>query len=428
MSEDSRYDEDENGLVRDLPGALRAASDAFPGPSPDLIDRGHTRGRRMRRNRRIRIGVAGAALAAVAVSGAYVLPGLGGDADKEQTASGPTVSSGSPTPSAAPPAVSADQMLTTLKSLLPQGGTFTQERARGTEGTADKPAGGAFASLLYSDGKGGATGIDVSVERSLNGTKCPPIQVRPYAACTAVPLPDGSTLISAKGFTYPSSNKGQKMWEAELVRPDGVSVEVHAYGGGGEKATTSSVDPLLTLAEIETVAKSPAWTPAAASVASTPAPGSPPADGPEADKILALLKTFLPQGATVTDESGDSGYVSLVADDHRGRSSVGINLQRGMTDKVGPYMTCDKFGAQALSCTVETLADGSKLLLLKQKSEKGGGDAERWTADLLRPDGFRVAVSSINSYAEAAPPTRTAPILDLDRLKAVATDPQWATL
>jgi hypothetical protein len=428
MPEHPRYDEDESALARDLPGALRAASDVFPGPRPDLVGRGHTRGRRLRRNRRIRLAVAGTALAAVAMSGVYVVAGLGDDA-KRQTASSPTQSSAAsgPTASAPIPTVSAEQMLATLKSLLPQGGTFSDERSRGTEPATVKPVEGAFASLVYRNGAGASSGIDVSIGRSTGTGQCLPRQVRPYDQCTATPLPDGSTLVTTKGFTYPSSDKGQKMWTAELVRPDGIAVEVHAYGGGGEKGSTSTAEPVLTTAQLEEIAKSPAWAPVAASAAGATAPQQPQERGPAGDKVVALLKSFLPQGTTVSDESAGVGHASFVADDGHGESSVGVTVQSNMTKALAPVFTCDQHGAQALSCDLETLSGGAKLMLLKEKSEKGG-DAVRWTADLLRPDGSRVVVSSINSYAEAAAPTRSAPVLDLAQLKAIATDARWGAL
>ncbi|MGW3361096.1 hypothetical protein ACWDFL_37930 [Streptomyces bungoensis] len=59
-------------------------------------------------------------------------------------------------------------------------------------------------------------------------------------------------------------------------------------------------------------------------------------------------------------------------------------------------------------------------------SEKGG-PATVWQVDTLRPDGRRVVVREINSYAESTPVTRPRPALAMDRLLAIAFDGRFFT-
>lgn len=428
MPEHPGYDEGDSDFERGLPGALRAVSHDFPGPSTDLITRGHRRGRRLRRVRGIQVGVSVAALVAVALGGAYAVVGLDDDGSVPvagPAGTGPATPGTGPQPAPAPPHVSAADMLANLKSVLPPGGTYSDETSRGTEPEAGQPRRGASATLLYRNTKG-TSGVALTIGGHTEAPTCPPQQVAPHAQCTSETLPDGSKVATVRNFTYPSKNTGQKDWYVQVFRPNSVLVTVHVYGGGGEKETSSSVEPILTTDQIKAVATSDTWGPAIAAVGSgLPTTTPPPAPG--TSEILGLLKMFAPPGAAISSESAQSGQASFILDDGKGRSVLGVNVQRNMTDSLEPVHNCEALGRDSTSCEAETLADGSRVVLLKRPSEKGG-DAVVWTADLLRPDGFRVVASSINSYAEAAEPTRTAPALDLAQLRELVTDPRWQSV
>lgn len=434
MPEHPRNDEGDSTFERGLPGALRAASDDFPAPSADLVGRGHRRGRGLRRTRNLRIAVAATALTAVALGGTYAVVGTVGDGGEPTSLAAPVPSAPASAPASGPaaaevPPVDGATMLANLKSLLPPGGSYSAETSRGTGREPGSPYGGGSAGLIYKNADG-TSGVGVSVARGGGNGQCPPIQVAPYSDCKSEKLPDGSTLVSAKSFTYQSKNTGQKYWYAVKTYPNGVSVSVGAYGGGGEKATTSPVAPVLTIDQIKAAAQSGTWAAAVASVASqTPVPSAPvglPGAVP-GDEILTLLKTFLPRAATITNEFSQPGYATFVMDDGKGKSAVGINVQPKMAEELAGRMTCAALQITVTSCTEQVLPAGHKLLLTKRPSEKGG-KAVVWGAELLRPDGLRIVVTSVNSYSEAAAPTRTEPALDLDRLMAVAIDERWAQL
>ncbi|WP_436771838.1 hypothetical protein [Yinghuangia sp. YIM S09857] len=424
MPEHPRNDEGDSDFERGLPGALRAVSHDFPGPSTDLIARGHRRGRRLRRVRGIQVGVSVAALVAVALGGAYAVVGLDDDGSVPVAGAASTAPV-TPGTSAPPAHVSAADMLANLKSVLPPGGSYSDETSRGTEPEAGQPRRDASAKLLYRNTKG-ASGVAVTIGGHTEAPVCPPPQVAPHVRCSSETLPDGSTVATVQNFTYPSKNTGQKDWYVQVFRPNSVLVTVHVYGGGGEKETSSPVDPILTTDQIKAVATSDTWGPAIAAVGS----GLPPATPPPAQgtsEILGLLKMFAPPGAAISDEFAQTGNASFIVDDGKGRSALGVNVQRDMTAALGPAHNCEALGRESTFCEAETLADGTRVLLLKRPSEKGG-DAVVWTADLLRPDGFRVVASSINSYAEAAEPTRTAPALDLAQLRELVTDQRWLSV
>lgn len=417
MSEHPKHDEGDDEFARGLPGALRAVSDDFPGPSPDLVVRGHTRGRRLRRNRNIRVGVAAGALVAVALGGTYAVVGLGDDS-VAPVAKRPTA-----TASVTPPDAAGAELLAILKSLLPPGGSFSAESGRGTQPDPERPNAGIFASLVY-ESKKGTSGVHVEISRFTGTPGCPKAQVAPHAECLSETLEDGSSLIPVRNYTYPGKAEGQRHWYAEHYLTNGVAVKVSVFGGGAEKATTNPANPILSMDEIKAVAKSDKWAPAIAAVENASDPDPP--ELPSKD-VVALLKTFAPAGAVISNEESQPGRASLIVDDGNGRSSLSVSVQTDMTADLGPIFTCAGRGKDAKYCDADTLADGSKLLLMKMPSEKGG-TAEVWMADMLRPDGVRVLASSINSYAEAAEPTRAEPALSLAQLKTLVTDTRWLEL
>ncbi|MGR6997199.1 hypothetical protein ACU686_02260 [Yinghuangia aomiensis] len=130
---DDGHDSPEGDLEALMPGALRAASDDFPGASPDLAARAEVRGRRLRRTRNLRAAIAIGALATVAIGGTVAVARLGDGAGAP--ASGRQV----PVPAAVPsvrstqeaPEVSADEVMRIFKSMLPEGVRTRRSTAQG---------------------------------------------------------------------------------------------------------------------------------------------------------------------------------------------------------------------------------------------------------------------------------------------------------
>ncbi|MDI2130805.1 hypothetical protein [Yinghuangia seranimata] len=448
MPRDERHDStDESAFARELPGALRSTADRFPGPSPDLTHRGHTRGRRMRRTRNRVVGVAAGALTAAVIGGSFAVARLGGDSDTSHAANTPVGTSASPaaatTAPAAPkaPDVSADEVLRIFTALLPAGGSVAEPHSGGTD--VQPPSGKvppgtkltvpAFAGVVYTDAKGTRTGVNIEIgfvdpQNRTNYGTCAPKQYSPYSDCTATTLSDGTKIARTKGYTYPNANTGQKEWTVSIMRPDDTQISVDAYGGGGEKATTKSVDPGLTLDQLTAIAQSPTWQPVIDAVPRvTATPRTPSHKQVDGVKILELLKSMLPPNTRITSPVSQPGFGSFIADDGRGESDVEINVQNGMGNVAGDLTSCATRGLDAKACTVTTLPDGSTLVLIKQLNEKGG-KAVVWTADMVTTAGFRVVVSAVNAPGQAAPVSRPEPLLSLDQLKTIALDPRWATL
>ncbi|MGW2644147.1 hypothetical protein ACWC2T_04335 [Streptomyces sp. NPDC001393] len=415
--------------------AMSRAAAQFPPHSADLVRRSVARGRRMRLVRATQVVTATAAFALVTAGGTLMvtdtLRGPGGAGTPEQ--SGPGARGHvSGQPSAPRPSISGEEMVRTLKSLLPPGGTVSAASGRGSRsgGPVVWPA----AQLTYSTANG-SSGIAIDIARLDPGVPadqqgqggCLPVEVRPYDKCTTQNLPDGAVLNTTKSFTCPSSDSGQKRWYVVLTTAEGVQLTVQEYGGGGAKGSSGGADPLLSITQLTSVVRSPAWNKA---IAALPAPHEPPAKSPSTGRkhvpgarMTSVLKSHLPRTGTVSDMNAGDGLVQLVYDDGHGKNMVEADAQYDMTADLGGHMGCA--GASG-DCEALTLTDGTKVKKVKEPSEKGGS-AVVWLVDTLRPDGRRVAVREVNSYAESAPVTRPQPALTMDRLLTIALDDRFFT-
>ncbi|EKX62887.1 hypothetical protein [Streptomyces ipomoeae] len=439
-----------------LGDALRRAGDAFETDGHALVGGGAVRGRRMMFRRRAAMvgGVAGIAL--VGVGGTMLLPD--GDTDgggRQSVAAKPTGSGGSGSDGGGE--VSGDELVRTLKGLLPKG-KFSGESSRGTGARL-----GPYARVVYDDGRGGAAvevGLgrtDADSEQARQLTTCPDKTFVEFDSCEESTLPDGSRLMLFKGYEYPDRRVDTKHWYAQLVTRDGYDVSVMEWNAETQKSSPITRDePPLSTAQLKEIALDSAWREAIDAIpeepeegekesSSTAAPGSSgsagstgsagssgsadsggskgssSADAPmvSGDAIQKTLLELLPDGVDVVHKGGqetDFGYVVL--DDGKGQSLVQINAQPGMGDLAGSL-----FGADA-----ETLPDGTKVATQQGPGEKGGAGVVMWTVDTLRTDGLRVVISAFNSGAQHTAATRDTPALTMAQLKDIATSEKWKTL
>ncbi|MYX94194.1 hypothetical protein GT045_05080 [Streptomyces sp. SID486] len=413
--------------------ALGRATVDFPPHSADLVRRSVARGRRMRLATAVRI--AGAATAVAALGGGLFATGALGHPGPG-SAGGPAASghgrTGERPASRTAPPVSGAEMVRTLRSLLPPGGTVSAASGTGTQdgGHGVRPS----ARLTYTTARGSSAvdftlaRLDPGIPRDQQGDGgCLPVEVRPFDKCTTEKLPGGAVLDITRSFTYPNAETGQKRWYAVLTTADGVQLSVQEFGGGGEKASSGSADPLLSPARLTSIVRSPAWHKA---IAALPAPRRAPtgpastggrqAPGP---RLSRVLKAHLPGGGTVSDENAGDGLVQLVYDDGHGKNMVEVDVQYDMTADLAGHMGCADVTGH---CEAARLDDGTLVKKVRGSSEKGGA-AQVWLVDVLYPDGRRVAAREVNSYAESAPVTRPRPALSMDRLAGIALDKRFFT-
>ncbi|MGW0605991.1 hypothetical protein [Streptomyces sp. NPDC002640] len=408
--------------------ALQDAGTGF-GPGRDLAAAGAARGRRLLARRRATVLAGAAAVACAGVSGALLLPGTGGADDPRPVSaasSGSAPAGSSPAAGTVGAGVTAEEMIRTLKDLLPEG-TTSQEQGAGSERHPLPP----YATLVYDDGEGGGA-VGVSLNRVEPGstqaretTTCPDkAQVR-HDACRTEKLADGSTLMLFQGYEYPDGRADTRWWAADLVTPQGHHVSVGEWNAEAQKdAPVTRPRPPLSIEQLRTVATAPVWR-ALAEVrpaseereeqAPSQDTDTPPAD-PSGKAIRKTLVSLLPDDVEVVDQGGqDTQYAFLVLDDGRGASLVQINVQADMSD-----VEHQLFGADA-----ETLPDGTKVVERQGPGEKGVEGGVMWTVDTIRPDGRRVVISAFNSGAQDTAVTRETPALTVAELREIATDPQW---
>ncbi|OKI64913.1 hypothetical protein [Streptomyces sp. MJM1172] len=411
----------------ELGNALRRAGDGFTTDGHALVEAGERRGRRLVARRRAAVfGGSVFAVAAIAAGGAYtggLFDGAGGSgpgqvdvAAPPELSAGPTKApaGGGPSSRAGSGAVSAAQLVSVLKELLP-GGKVTDTQASGTGAPQGPSVRG-----VYDDGKG-ASQIGVSLTRTdpdgrttAGALECPDANTTDYEDCATETLADGSKVMVFQGYEYPDRREPTKLWRATLVTRQGFQVEVMEWNAPAEKgAKVSRPAPPLDPAQLKAFAASPLWHPALQDLPAAPAEG--PAPDPAGADARAVLESLVPKdGITVASKGGGSDYAYLVLDDGKGKSLVQVNVQEQMGAVLGGHMS----GAT-------TLPDGTKVLETKQPGEKGGKGVVWWSADTLRPDGRRVVVSAFNTGNQSKPATRKEPALTMEQLRTIALDPKW---
>ncbi|ELP69989.1 hypothetical protein ACKI1I_17975 [Streptomyces turgidiscabies] len=431
MSVEHRDDQFEDRLG----AALRNAGGAFDADRAALVAGGETRGRRLRTRRRTAVVSGAAAIALVGVGGALITP-WGGDGSGQRSAgaTGTTVGpgdatgtpSGASTGTADSPTLSGDQLLSTLKELLPEG-KLSEESARGTDSKH-----GPSVYAVFDDGKG-AGALSLGFGRVAPGsaqarqaTECPDTAFVPYDDCARSTLPGGSALMILKRYEYADRHIDTKLWTATLVTPDGGQVTMSEWNAAAEKgAPVSRPEPPLSSAQLKTLVTDPAWLKVVDTLPeaspSQESPATPPGAGTAT--LLTTLTGLLPKGQGLrvvrkSDEGTEYGYV--VVDDGKGESFVQVNVQPNMQD-VEDQLFGEGSGAV-------TLPDGIKVVVRQGPGDDKGRGLVMRTADAYWPDGLRVVVSAFNSASQVTGPTRENPALTLDQLKAIATDSKWQQL
>ncbi|MEZ0094951.1 hypothetical protein [Streptacidiphilus sp. EB129] len=411
----------------ELTDALHDTAHSYEPPLTALVNAGIADGRR--RGRRRTLGIVGSvtALALVGIGGTFasglLAPGhatvgaASGGASRS-AASGRSATVPPPAQVAAGPVVSKEQMINTLKSLLPAGSVT---KADGTGSGGPGPFDVAGASVVFNDGKG-ASQIDVMLSRLATpvdtngpGQSCPDPAYVPTMQCTRTVLADGSVLLIQQGYEYPDKRTGVKDWDAFLTATDGRQVSMSEWNAAQEKGSpVSRPDPVLSTDQMKALVTSSAWSTALASLhAPKPVP-APRSIGMSAQEILARLGVLIPKGITQTSPHGQDGFADVLLNDGQGPGLFQVNVQRWKAGGTQPDYT----GATVLP-------DGSKLILRQEGSEKGGSGAVQRIADLMRPDGLRVVVMEFNAPSQGTAATRTDPVLTLDQLRTLVTSKLW---
>ncbi|MFJ6485571.1 MULTISPECIES: hypothetical protein [unclassified Streptomyces] len=404
----------------ELAEALRRTGAGFTADPGALAEAGERRGRQLARRRAAVAGGSALALVLIATAGAY----SGGLFADSGAAGAVRVAAPAPNPPGngrltGTGAVTAEQMIANLKSLLP-GGRLTEPEARGTDAELGPRVG-----VVYDDGKGPAA-ISLSLQRvdpfgsgARAQTECGDENLHAYDACRTEQLPDGSRLLLHQGYEYPDRRTDTKVWRAVLVTAQGFLVDASEWNAAVDKgAPVSRTDPPLTIAQLKTLVTSDTWHPA---LNDLPAADPEPAPAPESivlrdRKAVDALEQLLNQFAItvpIVSKGGQGSYGYVVHDDGKGKSLVQINVQPNANPS----------GFTGNSAVTEE-SDGTKVKVMAGPGEKDRS-VTQWKVDTLRKDGLRVVVSAFNTADQNGPTTRPAPALTMAQLRQIALAPEW---
>ncbi|MGX1477146.1 UNVERIFIED_CONTAM: hypothetical protein RKD50_005954 [Streptomyces canus] len=397
-----------------LAAALHETGGGFDTDRTALAARGAVRGRRKRFVRRAAVAGSTASVVLACVGGVLVLR-PGGTATEAVPSS--ATSPAKPKPRVTVTHTTDEQMIETLKNLLPKG-DFSEERGQGTQPTHKLKVPAPSAGLVFDDGAGAAA-IGVTVGRVQPGgttarqaAQCPDRVYIPYDACTTSRLADGSVVTVLQGYEYPDRRVDTKLWTAELVTPTGQHITVSEWNAAAEKdKPVTRTDPPLDPAQLTRLAAAKEWRAVANALPEPlPEPELPGSDLHARTDLLALL----PKGLKVTDKSSDEGdFAYAVVDDGKGRSLVQVNVQPDMLDVAG-----DLFDSSS-----ETLPDGTRVAVKQGPGDRG--DQVMWTVDTMRADGRRVVISAFNAGTQNEPATRETPALTIAQMREMALDARW---
>ncbi|MBW8796268.1 MAG: hypothetical protein JF597_22515 [Streptomyces sp.] len=234
-------------IEEDFTEALRTTLLTFEPPNtPSLVQAGVRNGRRRRRRRATVVGVSGAAVLALVGLGAAAVPGLlSVGRTTHHTIAGPAASAttGAATASATPKptftgSLPADRALAILTALLPTGLTHSIPPGSGRSGQ-----------LWVDDGHGKSL-FEVHVSRQTSTTA-----IRSHVFASATTLADG-TLIQSRQAP-PGTDPGHET--VNVLHPDGLYITIMQWGAPSRNAPSTRSTPVLTLAQLRTIATSSQW-------------------------------------------------------------------------------------------------------------------------------------------------------------------------
>lgn len=281
-----------------LAAAMRSAAVELQPPTPQLVNGGLARGRRMRTARRAQMLVASVAVVAAGVGGAVVLPGLG---DESTTGQAPVGSAPTAQGSPSSPPLTQEQreqlILDKVMSLLPAGaqptGTPTV-RIQAEPDTTGLRIGHSVDMVLQGASGPGDVQVSITHRRPTEDNICPDMTGITGATCVNETLQDGSTLRLERNREYPATGtdadgksvngSGAHEWRAHLITPTGLSIFVVADNAVGEKTRDTAPQPVLTLDQLKSIATDPGWASTVAQAeagmtANTPRKGTNPKEG-----------------------------------------------------------------------------------------------------------------------------------------------------
>lgn len=321
-----------------------------------------------------------------------------------------------------PDKASGSEVVNTLSRLLPSG--IGVETPEGGQRTVAQQGQSRSVSLVVKDSAGAATVTAELFKFRPPAPKafsdCPDPAYHPYSKCQHRSAGAGDSLILNLAPVDETRPSGPQRWTAVLTKRDGSQVVISEFNAvGDKKQEISRVAPTLAGSRLLQMATSPLWVPVLKEVQG---PGTkhtvqPASKLASAAQLAAELGKLLPTQLTTARPGGGDGFGHLTANDGKGQSLVGINVQR--------WTARDRHGSAKLFSGAAKLPDGTLVSTSAAAPENGGRGTVEWSVDTLRPDGLRVRVFALNAAAYVIPADRAAPAVGIPVLRQIALSPVW---
>lgn len=402
---DSLSDEEFAWYERELPGELRAAGAAFPGPSADLVARGLARGRQRRRARTVRRTALAVVLVLASVGG---WAGIDGTFD---TSSGPADRTGDLRAVPAP-----RDLLPFLAKAVPPGGGLTDGVTRFEVDSPRVLRTEASVSATYTN-QNGSSALTVVLTRPVLGSRADLEDVpacdkaSAQDECTRSAEPDGGSLVVRRTAT--TAEKTEQELRVVHTRPDGARVDVR-LGGRYLVPGDIAVAPVLSVEQVTAAARSDAWKSVLAAIPTV------------SQQVAGLVTSLMPAGARVVSADGAPGAGEFVVDSddsHGERTHVlKVSVEAGPADE---RPTCPAKADRA--CEVVKLSDGTMARIDRMRFGDGSFGPPVLTA--FRPHGLRVGfeqgVPSEKAWGARGSILWPAESMVLEQAKAIAASSRW---
>ncbi|WP_338676130.1 hypothetical protein V1460_26515 [Streptomyces sp. SCSIO 30461] len=408
----------------ELGEALRRTGNAFEGDPQAMLTASLARGRRIVRRRRAFAVTASVLAFGLLGTGAYAGGLLGREVDSVGVAD-------------ADREVDSGRIFEIWRKLVPEG-TFSRRRTLPRE-----PGEFSHVSFVYDDGKGaGLVDFRMGVADPRHPEVCPPVSKK----CNSHALPDGGRDLSVESHEAPYTTLDTKSVRRQVITKEGFFVEITVWNTPDSASRSGTRKVPVLMWELYRLPNANEWRKELREFSRPdPLEGEPPLDpgfvaptGKISGADLAdTLKSLLPQGTYGAEKSrGTADHrgpaASLVYDDGRGKAGVSAELYR--VDPNG-YSTRQFTSCRRVAnCTLTTLADRSKVRVVRTEYGKTGGYRKFWKATYLSPEGNMVEISESNTSVSSpvvAPGdqlparSRELPPLTVEQLGAVVSNAKW---
>ena len=322
------------------------------------------------------------------------------------------------------PSVSSGDMARVVRERLPAGRVshLVSKGLHTGENGLTSPSGLPSADLVFGQGRGKAR-VTVSLGRLPSGVdashfiNCPDTALHPYSLCRSTRLADGALRVVDRSPVDERRPSAGRRWNVQWVGPGNHQVSVTEEDTAPEAEPRSGTSFPLDLTELESIASAPEWVRLADRIpVSHHAFDGSGTSSLRPEQVAHTLSGLAPHATKVADQGGSAGFYHVTVDDGHGKSLITVNVQK-WNPATSPL--------EKAFAKIPASPDGTRIRTDTAHPAVGGKGTVERTADVYRPDGYRIVVTSLNAPTYVVPATRADPALGIAQLKAIALNHTW---